>query len=410
MNLNLIITKLFFIFFLVIMLFGASFYGYSYYEQEQLNTRIKDDYTKITRYLEHRRPPIPKIEEYVNSLNFELVSNPNEILKNGTRTISVPGFELIENDTVRYLHILTPDFRVLFKDLNHYTQGYYGFWILGFIFLLFCITFSWIIKTLQPLEKLKNEIEDFANGNLEVDCRSTKKDEIAQVANEFDKTAKKIGLLLKSRQLFLRTIMHELKTPIAKGKIVASLIDDTVQKERMSTIFDKLNYLINDFSKIEQVISQNYTLNKSPYSMGAILSNAIDFMMLDNVDDKIDVENLSAKKLHVDLELFSLAVKNLIDNALKYSSNKKVCIQEEEEKVSFSSVGEKLPKPLHEYFKPFHNDTSTKNHGMGLGLYIVHTILEMHGMHLEYHHENHVNIFSILFRSHENKKQSQSKT
>ena len=52
--------------------------------------------------------------------------------------------------------------------------------------------------------------------------------------------------------------MHELKTPIAKGRIVSELIDDNKQKDRMISIFDKLNFLINDFSNIEQIVSKNY--------------------------------------------------------------------------------------------------------------------------------------------------------
>ncbi|WP_156928193.1 hypothetical protein [Sulfurospirillum arcachonense] len=51
--------------------------------------------------------------------------------------------------------------------------------------------------------------------------------------------------------------MHELKTPIAKGKIVSALIEDEVQKERIFTIFDKLNFvsmILQKLSKLYQVI------------------------------------------------------------------------------------------------------------------------------------------------------------
>ena len=95
--------------------------------------------------------------------------------------------------------------------------------------LSFTLSFLWIIQSLRPLKNLKDQIQSFSNGNLEIDCKSDKKDEIADVANEFDTAVKKIALLLNSRQLFLRTVMHELKTPIAKGRIVSELIDDNKQ-------------------------------------------------------------------------------------------------------------------------------------------------------------------------------------
>ena len=60
--------------------------------------------------------------------------------------------------------------------------------------------------------------------------------------------------------------------------------------------------------------------------------------------------------------------------------------------------GNYLPKPLETYFKPFHNDTQLKNHGMGLGLYIVKSILDMHGFIFEYEHKNRSNIFKIIYK------------
>lgn len=401
MSFNLIRTKLIFIFFTVILLFVMVFLGYFYYEKEQFKQRIREDYTKISKYILDNKLQPSKIKEYVSSLNFELADNPRSIIKESITILNGRGFEMIQDKSNRYLHVLHPEFRFLFKDLNTYKQNSYGFWILSFVFMLVVFSFVWIIKTLQPLHELKKNIEKFSNGALDIECKSDKKDEIAQVANEFDKAVKKINLLLESRQLFLRTVMHELKTPIAKGKLVCALIDDKVQNERMSLIFDKLNFLINDFAKIEQVISQNYILHQNPFSIGSILNSAIDMMMLEDAEAKIKVENISDKKLHVDLELFALAIKNLLDNGIKYSINKKVHVREEEGYLIISNLGEELKKPLVEYFKPFHNDTKDKNHGMGLGLYIVYSIAKIHGMSLEYEYqkEEGINIFKIRYSS-----------
>ena len=156
------------------------------------------------------------------------------------------------------------------------------------------------------MKNLKDQIQSFSNGNLEIDCKSDKKDEIADVANEFDTAVKKIALLLNSRQLFLRTVMHELKTPIAKGRIVSELIDANKQKDRMISIFDKLNFLINDFSNIEQIVSKNYKINKFPISIDKILEKSIDMMMLENPQKKIEIENISNILIKVDLDLFAL--------------------------------------------------------------------------------------------------------
>ena len=396
MNFNSIITKIIFVFSISIVLFVAVFISYYQYEQKQLHKKINDNYVKITRYMHDNRLPPYKIVKYIKQFNFEVIEKPKLIVENNDIIGSGPGFGIYEYKNSFYINIHAPDFRMLAKDLDSYSINYTGFLILGIIFVIYILSFLWIIKSLKPLKILKEQIQEFSNGNLSISCKSDKKDEIADVANEFDNAVQKISLLLNSRQLFLRTVMHELKTPIAKGRIVSELINDDKQKNRMINIFDKLNLQINDFSRIEEIVSQNYSINKYPISLNKIVEEAAAMMMLDNPKNKISSDTISNKNIKVDLDLFSLAIKNLLDNGIKYSTNKKVEIQENKESINIISLGEKLQKPLEEYFIAYHNDTKSKNHGMGLGLYIVHEILKMHSMQLNYEYKEGQNIFKII--------------
>jgi two-component system, OmpR family, sensor kinase len=397
MNLNSLFTKIVFVFIISILLFLIVFISYFSYQKNFLNKQIKDNYIVVIEYIHQNRLSPEDIEFYLNKLNFQLETNPREIIDNADNIEIGPGFDIIKYQNSFYVLVLGPHFKILFKDSKKYSFEYLGFWILGIVFIIFASSFLWIIKSLKPLKNLKKEIQSFSNGNLEINCKSNKKDEIADVSNEFDNAAKKIALLLNSRQLFLRTIMHELKTPIAKGRIVSELIDDQKQKKRMISIFDKLNFLINDFSKIEQIVSKNYKINKFSTSINKILEKSIDMMMLDNPQNKIQIENISDSIIKVDLDLFALAIKNLLDNGIKYSSDKKVKIIQKNNEILIISNGDKLQKPLAEYFKPYHNDISNKNHGMGLGFYIVSEILSIHNMELKYEYTENINIFKIIF-------------
>jgi two-component system OmpR family sensor kinase len=396
MNFNSLFTKIVFVFIISIVLFLAVFISYFSYQKNFLVKQIRDNYIEVTKYIHENRLSPQEIESYLNKLNFQAETNPKEIIDNSVNVSSGPGFDIIKNQDNFYLIIVTPNFRILFKDSRTYSLEYLGFWILGIVFIIFTLSFLWIIQSLRPLKNLKMQIQSFSNGNLEIDCKSNKKDEIADVANEFDSAVRKIALLLNSRQLFLRTVMHELKTPIAKGRIVSELIDDDKQKDRMINIFDKLNLLINDFSKTEQIVSKNYKINKFPTSVNKILEKSIDMMMLESPQKKIEIGNISDLQVKVDLDLFSLAIKNLLDNGVKYSNDKKVKITQEDNEILIISNGEKLQKPLEEYFKPYHNDTSNKNHGMGLGFYIVSEILTIHEMKLKYEYTSNMNIFRII--------------
>jgi len=396
-NFNSILTRVTIVFLITIQLFIISFISYFYYQEVKLKESINTQYSEIAKYTQKHRLNPQEYLEYAKEKRLLPVNNAREILDNSNLVISGTGYEVLQKGETYYMHLLTPKFRLLLKDAHYYENDYFPLYILIPSFIVFILSFLWIIAALRPLKVLKQEVQKFSQGSLDINCKSDKKDEIAELGNEFHEAAKKITLLLESRQLFLRTVMHELKTPIAKGRIVSELISDDKQKERSIHIYEKLNLLIDNFAKIEQVVSQNYELKKQPVAINNVIENSIDMLMLDKVEEKITYDCLLDNTITVDLELISLSFKNLIDNALKYSTDKKVLIKKEKNELLFISNGEKLLKPIEEYFKPFHNDTKSKNHGMGLGLYIVYSILQMHKLGFEYEHKQMQNTFKVIF-------------
>lgn len=395
MNLNSIITKITIIFVFAIALLIGVFVFYLKYEVEQKNIQASSYHENISNYLRDNKMPRYKVIQYFKTLNFKIEPFHLEVLKNGTIVKARRGFETLLYKKDFYLHVVTPHFRLLFKDLVLYKNSYLSYvFFLSVLFLLILI-YIWLVKSLKPLHDLKKNILKFAEGDLTVSCKSDKKDEIADVSNEFDKAVRKIDLLLNSRQLFLRTIMHELKTPIAKGRIVSELIEDEKQKNRMNNIFSKLDFLINDFSKVEELVSENYKINIHKYTFDTVFEKSIDMLLLNSDNERIDLNVEENLYLKVDIDLFSIVFKNLIDNAFKYSNEKRIKIEQKENKLIFISKGKKLSKPIESYFQAYHNETTKKNHGMGLGLYIVKTILDLHDMSFEYTHKNDENCFII---------------
>jgi two-component system OmpR family sensor kinase len=217
------------------------------------------------------------------------------------------------------------------------------------------------------------------------------------VANEFDKAVKQINLLLNSRQLFLRTVMHELKTPIAKGRIVSELLFEEKQKDRLVFIFDKLNFLIGDFAKVEEIVSHNCNPNFQQQNVESLLKNAVEMLMLDKPEERISIDVRGNTLIKADFSLLSMVIKNLIDNGLKYSVDRHVNVVEIDNGLEVHSKGEPLRRSLESYFKPFHNEADMSKQGMGLGLYIIKSVLDIHEMGFEHRYEDGMNIFTIYF-------------
>jgi two-component system OmpR family sensor kinase len=395
MNFNSIITKITIIFVFAIVLLIATFIFYLEFEKEKKYDPIVKKYEVYSKHFSTNKFRHNEIIDYLKPENFEEIRNPHDIIRNSKILIHKRGFEILLYKNSYYLNVLTPRFKLLLKDLTDYKIRTYSTYLFLMFLIVLIVIYFWLLKSLKPLSVLKQQISLFANGDLTVDCKSNKKDEIAEVSNEFDKAVRKIELLLNSRQLFLRTVMHELKTPIAKGRIVSELIEDEKQKNRMNNIFSKLDFLINDFSKVEQLVSKNYKINIHKYAFDIVFEKSIDMLLLNSDNERIDLNVEENLYLKVDIELFSIVFKNLIDNAFKYSSEKRIKIEQKEKKLLFISKGKKLSKPFESYFQAYHNETSSKNHGMGLGLYIVKTILDLHSMQFEYNYKNEDNIFII---------------
>ena len=161
--------------------------------------------------------------------------------------------------------------------------------------------------------------------------------------------------------------------------------------EKMKHVFERLESLINEFGSIEEVIASTKQFDHANYFLNDIVDNAIDILLIDEELVCREFENI---KLDVNFKLFSIAVKNLIDNALKYSSDGKMVIKTDHEEIVFENHGNSLEYELDNYFEPFFKNSDKSS--FGLGLYIVNSILKANGYRLKYTYENEINRFSIV--------------
>jgi len=337
------------------------------------------------------------INEYIGNFGLKIVKNQNlrvSVLQRGTvlfkKDSSLGRFSSIKHNDRYYLYIDNMISNILLES-QYKAKKNELLWIsFAIAFVIFVYMYISILRSISPLKELSSQIRKFASGDMDIDCKSDKKDEIAEVANEFDRAASKLRDLIDSRQLFLRTIMHELKTPIGKGRIVSEMIPDVKAKTRLVNIFERLDTLINEFSKIEQIVSKNYSLRIQKYNLADIVDSAVDMLMLDDekraLHVKVDIDPTVTVK--ADLESFSLALKNLMDNAIKYSDDKVVRVSVVDNILSIENSAKELSMDIEEYYKPFVSDINESRRGLGLGLYIVKNITKLNGFDLKYEYND----------------------
>lgn len=275
------------------------------------------------------------------------------------------------------------------KNLNE--KNILNFLVFLDMFVLLLI-FLYILNLLTPLKKITKEITNFANGELSSRININSKDEIGILADSFNKMATSLENSIKTREELLRDIGHELRTPIAKGKFAIEKIDDFSQKELLKKIFIDLEILTNELIELEKL---NLTkLNLTTFSAETLIIESLEKLYLED-ESKIEIKINEDFKISGDLHYLSTALKNLIDNALKYAISFPIIIKVDKNQISISNKGKELSKEFEYYLKPFTQELSQRD-GFGLGLSIVKKILDRHNFQLLYSYENKYNIFKII--------------
>lgn len=302
-------------------------------------------------------------------------------------------FDLYEKDGVRYIIAPSSVGEMILKDMaTKPIDVYYVLWLyLAFVLVLFTLFLS-ILISLYPLKHLLIQIREFGEGKMELDLKSTRKDEIAEVSNEFDKAVNKMKAMMNSRAIFIRNITHELKTPVTKGQLSLEFLEPSRTKEILSNVFTRLNLLMREFLQIENVTSCDCEIHKKNYNLVDILDNAVDLLFLEPGSVKNDISN---QKIEADFELMSIVFKNLVDNGIKYSEDNNVFVESTDQGLSFCSKGEEMKHPLEYYIQPFTTCDMNMEDSFGLGLYIVYYILIKHGFSFSYSHKDGINSFII---------------
>ena len=403
MNKNSIIFSTTLNFLITSLLLIVSFVFLLSHENFKKNEQIFERYKPIIKMVSGKKFYFDKdFHKNLLDMNYELFESKEEIkniLSNNKKIIFARSnkhnetFKIFEIDGKIYLFFEKLDTQILIKDLEskNLTNSFYTIFV--FVSLLIVITILYIntLKKLLPLKELKDKVINFGDEKFDFELlNSSSKDEVTLLANEFKKSAQKLKNIKESRNIFIRNIMHELKTPITKGKFLLQLEKSDENIEKLKMVFNRLESLINEFATIEELISQNRVLEKKSYFLEDLLDNAKDILMIDDNCVKNSYENI---KLNVNFKLFSIAIKNLIDNAIKYSNDKKVEVLTQNEDILFVNSGKKLEGDFEKYLEPFYSKSS--NESFGLGLYIVFNILKANGYNLLYKYEDSKNIFTI---------------
>jgi len=231
------------------------------------------------------------------------------------------------------------------------------------------------------------EFEELNQNLNKVLKKSKKREDIKQRYNA------KLKLKNKQRGDMISAIAHEFRNPVASIIGYAQTLQE--DKDIPQTLHDKfLGKICNNGDKIEALLARlvlwnkfesgEARLHKSRFNLNTLTKEIIASLQDDKYKSRKIILNGPDREVYADRTLIEVVVKNLIENALKYSKDEVVVvIGNESLSVTDRGVGiaeEDIEKVTKKFYR---SGTHNWDNSMGLGLSIVKRILEMHDTQLQ---------------------------
>lgn len=240
-----------------------------------------------------------------------------------------------------------------------------------------------VMNLFSPIRRLKAKMEEFGRGDLSARARVSDEGEIGELASQFNSVADKMETLLKDKEELLANISHELRTPIMKIKLALGFVEASKYKESIQRAIESMDSLTTMLLQNEEMSFS--TLKTENQSVLELYKKTIS-SMADNAEC-IDAGSEDFE-IAVDVRYFTMVLKNLLENAIKYSPDKTAIFEARGGVISVSNKGDKLQKDISYYLGAFtKGDEARLSGGYGLGLSIVSKILRKHGLELNYSYD-----------------------
>lgn len=267
------------------------------------------------------------------------------------------------------------------------------------LFVAFIFSSVTSLYQTRPLKEMAAATRKFAHGEFDARVNTYgRRDEIGELATSFNAMAEALAKSDAQRSEFIANVSHELKTPMTTiAGFADGILDGTIPPERQE---DALRTISSETRRLSRLVRSMLDLSRMQALDTVTTQESFDICetmarVLVSLETKINSKELDveanfpeeALKVWGEPDAITQVGYNLLDNAIKFSrqgGHLKISITSRSGKayISVSNEGETIPPDeLALVFDRFHktdHSRSVDRDGVGLGLYIVKTILNSH--------------------------------
>jgi signal transduction histidine kinase len=230
----------------------------------------------------------------------------------------------------------------------------------------------------RRLERLQTGVETLGAGNLAARVNVKGRDEVARLAQSFNRAAARIEELVSAHRLLLANASHELRTPLSRIRLGLELFQQTGEEKYKTQ-------LARDIAELDDLIDEILLASRLDANPSLPAVETIDLLAL-AAEECARYENCTltgdAATVRGDARLLRRALRNLLENARRHGKPPvRVALRREGALavLDVMDAGVGIPEAERErVFTPFHR-LGDKATGAGLGLSLVRQIARLHG-------------------------------
>lgn len=255
-------------------------------------------------------------------------------------------------------------------------------------------------RIINPFVEINHTVQCYSRGDFSKRIHLPGKDEAAQLGKSFNEMAEQLRSLEETRRSFVANVSHELRSPLTSMKgFLEAMYDGTIPKKEQEHYIGlvlsetkRMTVMVNDLLDLARIESGNILLNYETFDINELIRRTLITFEARFVEKNIDLDVRFAQEqcfVYADSTQISQVLRNLIDNALKYSPDDSMIYissyaLRKEVYVSIRDTGvgipqEDVPHVFDRFYKVEKAHTPSPQVGSGLGLSIVKRIIEQHG-------------------------------
>ena len=304
-------------------------------------------------------------------------------------------------------------------SLDAMWQGFVGlFFMTALVVLMISFMASSVttMRQIQPIREMAAATRQYAEGNFDIRMNDYgRDDEIGELAASFNNMAESLQQTERQRREFIANISHELKTPMTTiAGYTDGILDGTIPPENerqylqiISNESRRLSRMVRRMLDVSQLQAMDPLRGGNHFDVCESMRRVLISMEKKINDRHLDVDaDIPEEPILVlgDTDMITQVIYNLLENAAKFAREGStlylgVTTLDGKARVTVRNLGDTIPaEELPLLFERFHKSDKSRSEdkdGVGLGLYIVKTILEQHREHINVTSENGVTTFSF---------------